>query len=61
VVVGSGMRLFDESISLMSLSVEQSKTFSNGAISVTYRPLRSGGAAGSPPQHFPAAAGRSSI
>jgi dihydrofolate reductase len=58
VVVGSGLRLFDESISLMSLSVEQAKTFSNGAISVTYRPVRSGDEATPLPQHFAAAAGR---
>ncbi|AYG64931.1 MULTISPECIES: dihydrofolate reductase family protein [unclassified Rhizobium] len=58
VVVGSGLRLFDETSSPMSLSVEQAKMFNNGAISVTYSPVRSGDEATFPPQHFPAAAGR---
>jgi dihydrofolate reductase len=39
-VVGSGMRLFDELAGPVKLTVEHSKAFDNGAISVTYRPLR---------------------
>jgi dihydrofolate reductase len=58
VVVGSGMRLFDELTDHVTLTVEQSRISSNGAISVTYRPLRSGDPAAAPPLHFPDAAGR---
>ena len=55
-VIGSGMRLFDEVTDHVRLTVEQSRISSNGAISVTYRPLRSGEQAAAQPLHFPAAA-----
>ncbi len=55
-VVGSGMRLFDEVTDHVKLTVEQSRISTNGAISVTYRPSRSGEQATAQPLHFPAAA-----
>jgi dihydrofolate reductase len=57
-VVGSGMRLFDEVTDQVKLTVEQSGMHNNGAISVTYRPLRSGEQATVRPLDFPDAAGR---
>lgn len=57
-IVGSGMRLFDEITHHVKLTVEQSKVLSNGAISVTYLPSRSGQQATERPLHFPDAAGR---
>jgi len=57
-VVGSGMRLFDEVTDHVKLTVGQSRVHSNGAISVTYRPSRSGEEATAQPLHFPDAAGR---
>lgn len=41
-IVGSGMRLFDGFTDDVKLAVECSRILSNGAISVTYRPWRSG-------------------
>lgn len=56
-IVGSGMRLFDGFAGDLKLAVEHSRILSNGAISVTYRPLRSGEqATAQAPQHFPDAA-----
>ncbi len=40
VVVGSGMRLFDEITQEVRLELADSRTFSTGALSVTYRPVR---------------------
>lgn len=57
-IVGSGMRLFDEITDRMKLTVERSRVLGNGAISVTYRPSRSGQQAMVQPLHFPDAAGR---
>lgn len=57
-IVGSGMRLFDEVTDHVRLTVEQSRISSNGAISVTYRPLRSGAQATAKPFDFPTAAVR---
>lgn len=37
-VVGSGLRLFDGAIDPITFAAERSRIFSNGAISVTYRP-----------------------
>lgn len=56
-VVGSGIHLFDEVTDHVTLRVEHSKILRNGAISVTYRPLRSGEQASPQPLHFPQAAG----
>lgn len=57
-IVGSGMRLFDEVTDHVKLTVEHSRILKNGAISVTYRPSRSGGQASAQSLHFPDAAGR---
>ena len=57
-VVGSGMRLFDDLTDHVKLIVEQSRISSNGAISVTYRPLRSGDQPTAQPLNFPDAAVR---
>lgn len=57
-VVGSGMRLFDGVTDQVKLTVEGSRVLRNGAISVTYRPSRSGEQAKAQPQHFPDAASR---
>jgi dihydrofolate reductase len=40
VLVGSGLRLFDEMPEQMGLKLVDSKTYSNGAISVTYQPAK---------------------
>jgi dihydrofolate reductase len=42
VVVGSGMRLFDEITNQVNLKLVGSKIFSNGVLGVTYQPVRSG-------------------
>jgi dihydrofolate reductase len=42
VVVGSGMRLFDELTNPVRLKLVQSSTLSNGMLGVTYRPVRLG-------------------
>lgn len=42
VVVGSGMRLFDEITNQVNLKLADSKIFSNGVLGVTYQPVRSG-------------------
>jgi dihydrofolate reductase len=57
-VVGSGMRLFAQVTDHVKLTVERSRILSNGAISVTYRPLRSGEQVTEQPLHFPDAVGR---
>jgi dihydrofolate reductase len=38
VVVGQGMRLFDEMADHVTLKLVESKTFSDGVLSVTYQP-----------------------
>ena len=38
IVVGSGMRLFEDATSQVRLTVAESKTFSTGAVGVTYQP-----------------------
>ncbi len=38
VVVGSGLRLFDEITQLVKLKLVDSRTYSNGVVGVTYRP-----------------------
>ena len=38
IVVGSGMRLFEDTTGQVRLTVAESKTFSTGAVSVTYQP-----------------------
>jgi dihydrofolate reductase len=58
VVVGSGLRLFDELTGHAGFSVGQSRVFDNGAISVTYRPLQSDSQRRELAQDFPAAASR---
>lgn len=40
VVVGSGMRLFDEITHQVALELVDSRAFSTGALGVTYRPVR---------------------
>ena len=40
VVVGSGMRLFDEVTNRVDLTPVRSKIFSNGVLGVTYEPVR---------------------
>ena len=40
IVVGSGRRLFDETAIPMGLKLVESRTFSNGVLSVTYQPAR---------------------
>ena len=57
-IVGSGMRLFAEVTDHMKLTLERSKVLSNGAISITYQPPRSGQHARARPLHFPDAANR---
>lgn len=57
-IVGSGMRLFDEVIDSVKLTLERSKILSNGAISVTYHPSRIGEQGTRQPLHFPDAASR---
>lgn len=57
-IAGSGMRLFDEVTNPMKLTVERSKALSNGAISMTYRPVRRDKDATAEPLHFPQAADR---
>lgn len=57
-IVGSGMRLFDAVIDRVTLRVERSRILGNGAISVTYRPLRPGEQTTTQPLHFPQAARR---
>jgi dihydrofolate reductase len=46
IVVGSGMRLFDEMTHQVELEPVDSRTFSTGALSVTYRPASVGGTSG---------------
>ncbi len=40
IVLGSGMRLFDEMTDQVGLKLVDSRTFSNGVVSVTYQPAR---------------------
>jgi len=42
IVIGSGMRLFDGMDTRVGLELMESKTFSNGALDVTYRPAGTG-------------------
>jgi dihydrofolate reductase len=58
VVVGSGMRLFDEITNQVNLKLVDSTIFSNGVLGVTYQPVRSGDKATAQSLHFPHAAAR---
>jgi dihydrofolate reductase len=58
VVVGSGMRLFDEINNQVNLKLVDSKIYSNGVLGVTYQPVRSGDQVTEQPLHFPHAAAR---
>jgi len=58
IVVGSGLRLFDEGIKAMRLKLINSRPFSTGAVSVTYVPLRPSDAAPERQGDFPEAATR---
>ncbi|MGI8990722.1 MAG: dihydrofolate reductase family protein [Bryobacteraceae bacterium] len=58
IVVGSGLRLFDEGITRMNLKLIDARPFSTGAVSVTYQPLPPGDPAPSRPVDFPEAAAR---
>ena len=40
IVVGSGMRLFDDVTERVGLKLVESRTLSNGALAVTYQPVR---------------------
>ncbi len=46
IVLGSGMRLFDEMTEQISLELVDSKTLRTGVLSVTYPPARASHAAG---------------
>jgi dihydrofolate reductase len=58
VVVGAGMRLFDEITHQVNLKLVDSKTFSNGVLGVTYRPMQSSDQTTAQPLDFPDAAVR---
>ena len=58
VVVGSGMRLFDEISRQVSLKLVHSTILSTGVIGATYHPLRAGSQEKKPPVSFPEAAAR---
>lgn len=58
VVVGPGMRLFDEIANQVNLKLVDSKILSNGVLWVTYRPLRSDDQTTAPLLDFPDAAVR---
>jgi dihydrofolate reductase len=58
VVVGSGLRLFDDVTGSVSLKLVASKTFSNGVLSVTYQHLPGVPRGSEPPVSFPQAAAR---
>jgi dihydrofolate reductase len=60
VVVGSGMRLFDEITYQVNLKLIDSRILSNGVLWVTYRPMRSDDQTTAPPLDFPEAAARKS-
>jgi dihydrofolate reductase len=55
VVVGAGMRLFDETTSMLNLKLVHSSVMSTGVIKATYVPLGSG-TQSAPVQSFPQAA-----
>lgn len=58
VVVGSGMRLFDEIINRVSLKLVHSTILSNGVIGATYQPVQSVSRNAQPSISFPQAARR---
>jgi dihydrofolate reductase len=58
VVVGSGMRLFDEITSQVRLKLVDSTTLSTGVLSVTYQALQVGRRVPEPQISFPDAAAR---
>ncbi len=58
VVVGSGMRLFDEMTDQVRLKLVDSTTLSTGVLGVTYQPLQAGRRVPEPPISFPDAAAR---
>jgi dihydrofolate reductase len=58
IVVGSGMRLFDETTRQVRLQLVHSTTTGTGVIGATYQPVRNGGRGTEPPISFPSAATR---
>jgi len=58
VVVGSGMRLFDELSAPITLTLVDLMRFDNGVIAVSYRPQSKNVHSAVQPQHFPEAASR---
>ncbi len=58
VVVGSGLRLFDEVTRQVRLEVAHATVLSSGVIGVTYRPVREGEQPAEPPINFPDAASK---
>ena len=58
VVVGSGLRLFDEISQQVSLKLVHSTILRSGAIGATYQPVREDSPVQKPPVSFPEAAGR---
>lgn len=58
VVVGSGMRLFDEMTHQVSLKLVDSKTLNTGVLGVTYQPVRDARRVPQAPVTFPNAAAR---
>lgn len=58
VVIGSGLRLFDELRGPIKLALVETTPFDNGVIAVSYRPLSQEAESIGQPQHFPQAASR---
>ena len=58
IVVGVGMRLFDQSLPTVKLNLIHSSILDNGVIGATYQPLPGGPQAASPSISFPQAAVR---
>ena len=58
IVVGSGLRLFDELSDPIKLTLVEATPFDNGVIAVSYRPLSQSVESIARPQHFPQAASR---
>lgn len=56
VVVGSGMRLFDETRASITLDLLDFARFDNGVLAVSYRPRSERPQDSVPPLHFPEAA-----
>lgn len=58
VVVGPGLRLFEEVVEVLNLDLVKSKTFGTGLISVAYRPISADKQSPEQPLDFPDAASR---